>query len=232
MVPFQPALLDTFRISLLDGTFLIAGACVLPTPLLLPVDMTEVDGGLAIIFPLIFQTFMADPDIQPAPLIGPVLHFSPLFTPKRDIFSLVMLSVFLRTETVRPDHPGWNDDMDMGVVLRRIKLISPFVNRRDHREPLRREIRVDILADNPDQLLSGQFIWQGTLELPGSAGIAAFLGPVNLIAEMLEVVVAGRCVDRLVDLAVENIRAAMIIGPVVVAVVELVSADVVGQLRN
>lgn len=199
MVPFQPALLDTFRISLLNGTFFIAGTCAFSMLFLLPVDAAEVDGWLTIIFALNFKTFMADPDVQPAPIIGPVLHFSPPLTPKGDIFSLVMLPVFLLTETVRPDNPSRNDDMDMGVVLRRIKLISPFVNRRDRREPLRREIRVDILADNPDQLLSGQFIWQGTLELPGSAGIAAFLGPVDLITEMLEVTVVGRCVVRLVD---------------------------------
>lgn len=128
MLPFQLMLAATLLAMGFNRTFPVAGTGAFPTLLLLPVGKAEMNGGLPVSFALNFKAFMADPDIQPAPLIGSVLHLCPPLTPNADILSFVMLPVLPPAKAVLPNSAGWHDDVDVGIIPQPIFCVLPSVD--------------------------------------------------------------------------------------------------------
>lgn len=157
--PLYPVLLNAFCISFFDGTSFVTSACTFPTLLFPPVDTAEMIHRLAV-NALHIKALVADPNIQLTPLIGSVLHLCPPLTPNADIFTLVMLTVFLLAKTIRSDSSGRNDDVNMGIIFRWINPVPAFMDRCNRAKSLRNKICINVLADDPYQLLDRQFVRQ------------------------------------------------------------------------
>lgn len=125
--PLYLALLGAFRILSRDGTSLVAGVCAFSMLLFLPINTSEVIQWNTV-NALNFKAFMANSDIQPISLIGPVLYQCPLFTPDGDVFSVIMFPVFFLAETVRTNSPRWNDNVNVGVVSGWVSFIPSLMD--------------------------------------------------------------------------------------------------------
>ena len=133
-LPVQLALPDELLIAGHDRPFLVTSRRMIPTLLFLPVSLVQMRDGLTL--PCI-QSLVADPDVQPVPLIGPVLNRCPSLALDGNILSLVPFSVLLRKESLRPHGTGRHDEMYMRVIFRRVCLVSYNVDRRDCTQAIR-----------------------------------------------------------------------------------------------
>lgn len=154
-LPYEAALqgnltlVDMFLITGYDCAFFVSGTGMLTTLLFLPVDSAQVGKRLTL-FTLDFKAFVADPDIQTISFICPVLNRCPLFPPDGEVFSLVVLPIFLYAESIRPNRPGGYDDMDMWIVFQWVPLVPALVYGSDSAQAIAHKAIANELLDNTD----------------------------------------------------------------------------------
>ena len=114
----------SFLVACLNFTFPVTGTGAFSPLLSLPVGVAQMVRRLTV-KPLGLKAFVTDPYIKMVPFISAVLHRCPLFTPDANISAIVMFSVLFLAKPIRPDRPGWDNNMYMGIISRRIIPILP-----------------------------------------------------------------------------------------------------------
>ena len=185
----------------------------------LPVDAAQMTAWFPIVYTLHLKTLVADPYVQLFPFVGAVLHQSPLFTPDKDVLSLVMLAVFFGAKTIWANSSGRHDDVHMGIASRWVARILSLVDCGYCTETVLQKTAFYKVTDDSYLFIEREFIGEGANKLPPGASVSTKLCGFDLITKLLQIVKLAGCPIGLKNRAVEDIVPIPVVAFLSIAVV-------------